>query len=305
MISIIICSKNKNTLLNLTSNIQKTIGCKYELVVIDNSQQQYSIFSAYNAGVEKSVMPYLCFVHEDVEFLTDSWGEKLINHLKSPKTGFIGVAGGEAMLRVPFGWPAVNGAYNITHSTLHQNKIIDCKETFPAGGGLTPIPVVLLDGVFLATTKNLFQKIRFDEHLSGFHGYDLDISLQAIQNGYSNYVVFDIDIKHFSKGKFDRENVEALLKINAKWEKILPVFEHSYTPDLITKVLHKAEKSALKKLRRQMVRSGMSLQETLLILKKYSSITGNKLDNFLIHFEYIPLIFIKISSMLRGKMIYK
>ncbi|MDR1610676.1 MAG: hypothetical protein LBS08_04115, partial [Candidatus Symbiothrix sp.] len=42
MISIIICSKNKDISEQLKSNIEATIGVRYELIVIDNSKQDYS-----------------------------------------------------------------------------------------------------------------------------------------------------------------------------------------------------------------------------------------------------------------------
>jgi len=51
MISIIICSRTASISDELTQNINQTIGIPYELVIIDNSDNLYSIFSAYNEGV--------------------------------------------------------------------------------------------------------------------------------------------------------------------------------------------------------------------------------------------------------------
>ncbi len=36
------------------------------------------------------------------------------------------------------------------------------------------------------------EHIQFDEQLSGFHGYDLDISVQSIVAGYKNFVMYQI-----------------------------------------------------------------------------------------------------------------
>jgi hypothetical protein len=44
MISIIICSRTQTISSDLFENIKDTIGCDYELVVIDNSENTYSIF---------------------------------------------------------------------------------------------------------------------------------------------------------------------------------------------------------------------------------------------------------------------
>ena len=78
MISIIICSRNLGIDPKLSTNITSTIGCEYELIVIDNSQNKYSIFQAYNIGIEKSTSEIICFVHEDVLFHSKDWGKKLI-----------------------------------------------------------------------------------------------------------------------------------------------------------------------------------------------------------------------------------
>lgn len=51
MLSLIICSRTPRISEELERNIAETIGCEYELVVIDNSKNKYSIFSAYNQGV--------------------------------------------------------------------------------------------------------------------------------------------------------------------------------------------------------------------------------------------------------------
>ena len=78
MISIIICSRNLGIDPKLSTNITSTIGCECELIVIDNSQNKYSIFQAYNIGIEKSTSEIICFVHGDVLFHSKDWGKKLI-----------------------------------------------------------------------------------------------------------------------------------------------------------------------------------------------------------------------------------
>lgn len=75
MISIIICSRNKNIDSELEQNILDTIGnIVYEVINIDNSTNNYSIFQAYNKGTQIAKYPYLCFMHEDILFHTADWG---------------------------------------------------------------------------------------------------------------------------------------------------------------------------------------------------------------------------------------
>lgn len=54
MISCIICSRRLDISAELKENIASTIGREYELVVIDNSKNERSIYGAYNHGVINS-----------------------------------------------------------------------------------------------------------------------------------------------------------------------------------------------------------------------------------------------------------
>ena len=106
MISIIICSRSNNIPLALQYSISATIGVEYELVVIDNSDNQFSIFQAYNIGVQKAKYPYICFLHEDVEFVCDEigWGRELEEILSCTETGVVGLAGSDIVTRIPAPW---------------------------------------------------------------------------------------------------------------------------------------------------------------------------------------------------------
>ena len=66
MTSIIICSRKSEVSLELKESISSTIGVDFEIVVIDNSHNKYSIFEAYNLGAKRATNPYLCFIHEDI-----------------------------------------------------------------------------------------------------------------------------------------------------------------------------------------------------------------------------------------------
>jgi GT2 family glycosyltransferase len=304
LISIIICSRSNKISDSLKENIQNTIGCEYELIVIDNSKNNFSIFSAYNAGIQKSKFTYLCFVHTDVEFITQNWGNKIAEHLKLPNVGLIGLAGGKAALHVPYGWTTYIPVVNIIHSLVDQNNVrVDKQEQTLINGDKNPQSVVLLDGVFLCANRSLFEKCKFDENLGGFHGYDLDISMQAFYQGFTNYVVLDINIKHFSKGVFGIDYLKNMLNVHQKWEKELPfiVKNSQVTPEKMRSL----EAKTLKRLKKRMVRSGMNLKEISPIIKKYVLQNGNQFDKLMLFSIDIQLYTIKTISKLRRKMIYQ
>ena len=253
MISIIICSKYPEISRELKENIDETIGVTHEIIVIDNSSSQYSIFSAYNKGVSHSKHQYLCFIHEDVIFKTQNWGKNLIEHLKDKNTGVIGVAGGKLATRIPASWWTVGpGFKNLVQH--YKKKSTIATETVNDQTNIKQ-QVVVLDGVFLSLRKELFDTIRFDEELTGFHAYDHDISIQTIIAGYKNYVVFNILLEHFSEGNLNAHYYTNLIKLYKKRIDYLPIFTPDISVNIRENIPH-VERKMLEKLIRSMARSG-------------------------------------------------
>lgn len=221
MVSIIVCSINPRLIKLLEENIKCTIGVPYEIVTVDNRKDNFGICKVYNKGAKRAKYPFLCFVHEDVSFKTENWGKNLICHLSIPETGLIGVAGGAYKSSIPSSWSASKNHYlHIIQHYKHINK----EPLYVKRGGENnePAVVLALDGVFLATRKDVYKKCKFDEQLlKGFHGYDIDFSLQVSQT-YKVKVVYDILLEHFSEGTPGKEWLETAILISKKWEKYLP-----------------------------------------------------------------------------------
>src|SRR5574344_1136126 len=104
MISCIICSRTPEISIQQRENIEKTIGVEYEIVVIDNSRNTYTIFSAYNEGVKRAVGDILCFMHDDIIFETNEWGITVEQILKQTEIGAVGVAGTHYLPNFPCYW---------------------------------------------------------------------------------------------------------------------------------------------------------------------------------------------------------
>jgi len=208
MISIIVCSKDLELLKGLSENIQETIGCKFELVAIDNRKSQYGICAAYNTGIKKAKTSFLCFVHEDVRFLTKNWGDVLLKKLQDKTVGVIGVAGTTLL-------PEDGVWYSAQRPFVHGQVIhsFEGKEQLDRYGTLEKdCEVVVLDGLFLACRKEIAEIFRFNEALfKGFHFYDIDFCLRISQN-FSNIVTYDILLKHFSGGNIGKEFQESRKK---------------------------------------------------------------------------------------------
>lgn len=278
MISIIICSR-KNTIPNdLSLNIEKTIGREYELIVIDNAENQYSIFEAYNLGIERSKGEYLCFIHDDILFHTQGWGN-IVNEIfkLDENIGLIGVAGSEVKTKMPSGW--WNCPDNLKHINIIQHISIEKIENWLYGlKNVVVQEVAVIDGVFMVMRKS---KIRFNTKLKGFHNYDLNLSLETLKAGKKVVVTKDILIEHFSNGVIDISWYVSTLKFHRIYNSFLPVV-----------VFENIKK--LKELQKTEIDNGLQFIDAFL----------NYQFNFKI-LIYIVLIFRDSSSMFKVKMFKK
>ncbi|MDR2057526.1 MAG: glycosyltransferase family protein [Dysgonamonadaceae bacterium] len=212
MVSIIICAKQGNISESLKSNIKDTIGIPYELVIIDNSKNEYSIFKAYNEGVKKASYDLLCFMHEDIWYHSQDWGKRIVAHLSLSKVGLIGLAGAYYLLSLPSTWfKAKPYVKNLIQTSYKHYSIMEDKD------------VICVDGFWFCSRKDVFRQVAFDEKIfHGFHFYDLDISMQIHEKGYSIRVISDITVEHFSGGSLNRQWLDSAYIFYYKWEKQLP-----------------------------------------------------------------------------------
>lgn len=226
MISVIICSRDAERMRVVSNNIAETIGTPFEIIGIDNASASMGICTAYNTGIDKANYDFLCFVHEDVFFETQDWGKRVMVHFADPKTGMIGVAGGDTKASVPSSWsPLIHGSEISIVQHTKTNTEPPRRISSSSFGIPPPIKcrVSCIDGVFMCVRKSVMQTCRFDTvTLPGFHGYDIDFSLQVNYAGYEVYVVFDIILHHFSEGSFDRDWLISAEAISGKWRWKLP-----------------------------------------------------------------------------------
>ena len=223
MISIIVCSINSNFFIQLEENIASTIGrMEYEIIQIENNKENLSIAKAYNRGIEQAKYKLLCFVHEDILFLTENWGRKLIEIFnENLNIGVLGIAGSKTHFNAPSSWFNSPSKFHVKHIYQQKGNIFE-KESIGFSNGNVLEKVISLDGVFLAmkADANTF----FDETIDGFHGYDLQLSLKLLLKGKTNFVTKEIELKHFSLGTINNSWLNTMYEIFNKNKKQLPIF---------------------------------------------------------------------------------
>lgn len=221
MISIVICSRFPSLSTDIKKNIERTIGCDYELKVIDNSKNEYSIFEAYNLGRKKSKGSIICFLHDDVKFHTRNWGDYLKSCFeKNPNLGLLGVAGAKIKTRTPSAWWDCPEELKVINIIQHKNGKKKLRNT----GFLdesTEVEVAVIDGVFMALRK--VHNLSYNEKFWGFHNYDLNISMENHIKGFETVVTRNILLEHFSSGVINKNWYLTTKEIHKLYKNNLPI----------------------------------------------------------------------------------
>lgn len=220
MLSIIICSKTEDISTELKTNIQETIGLEHELIVIDNSKNNYSIFEAFNKGIDKSKGEILCFLHDDIFISTQNWGG-ILNDLfnENVDVGMIGIAGTKLKTRMPSAWWDCPQPFRAANLIQHIGE--KSREHWNYGfSEKLDQEVVAIDGVFMAVRKD--KRINFNENLEGFHNYDVSLCIDYRRFGYRVLVTNRILLEHFSLGTLDRKWYESTVRFHELYKNHLP-----------------------------------------------------------------------------------
>jgi hypothetical protein len=223
MISVIVCSRQEAEWDFHRRNVDKTIGCEYEYIRVDNTKNAYGICGAYNIGVSQAQGDLLVFVHEDCFYMEPGWGKVLYSKFGSyPGLGLVGVAGSQYLTSTIPAWIAAGQPF-IKGRVVHELNNGELFALTVFSWDKADAEVVAADGLFFAIPRALFNNISFDEKtFTGFHLYDLDICMQ-IRRTHKLIVTWDIMVKHFSGGT-----------LNASWLDFGKCFIDKYKNELPT-----------------------------------------------------------------------
>ena len=218
-ISVISCSRSGN-LKRFKENLRNTIGVEHEIIIIDNSEGKYSLFQAYNQGIEKSKGEILCFIHDDVVLHTENWGKILMKLFsKHKEVGLIGIAGSKLKTKMPSAWWDCPQPYRAANIIQHLDE--ETKEHWNYSFKQNEEEVVSIDGVFMAARKD--DTIGFNKNLKGFHNYDLSFSIDYLKKGYKIITTNQILIEHFSMGTLDSSWYRSSIELYNQYKGDLPL----------------------------------------------------------------------------------
>lgn len=219
--TVICCSVDPNAAEALRGNIAATIGEPFEFIAWDNRTMGTGLCEVYNDCAMRAQGDYLCFVHEDVRFLTADWGERLARKLSESDCGVIGFAGSVLKLNLLTTWLQGVGDMRANY-VQHMGARRHLHAKNPDGEAFSA--VVTLDGMCLTVCRDVWSAVRFDaQTFPRFHCYDLDFTTAVTVSGFRNYLCNTVLIEHFSTGAYSYEWLETLKAYHDKWSGRLPL----------------------------------------------------------------------------------
>lgn len=204
-VTIIICSRDSENLNRSTSIIRKTIGIDFEILSSLHSSK-LGLSQTYNQLAIEAKYDNLIFMHDDLVFHTMNWGDLVLKLLMDTNIGLVGLMGTCYKSSYASIWTACD-------SMLYRNAYDTDTNDYS--------DVVVVDGCFLAMRKNTFFSHQFDAKLSGFHGYDIDLSLNILKS-LKVVVANKISFEHMSNGVRNADWFEDISYVHDKWKLILP-----------------------------------------------------------------------------------
>lgn len=204
------------------SVLQKT--CMYkEIEIIEKvNNGEKSLSEVYNEILNESSNDIVVLCHDDLEFDTKRWGEKILKIFeKYPDYGIVGLAGTTVMPKSGMWWENRSKMFGIVNHK-HEGKKWESKYSESLNEKLKD--VVVVDGLFIVINKKNIKE-NFDTTVSGFHMYDINFCFRNYLKGVKIGVTTQIRVTHLSIGM-----------TNQQWETNKNIFAEKYKNDLPVKI---------------------------------------------------------------------
>lgn len=199
------------------NHLQKSCGIKKLQIIEKINNGEKSLAKTYNEILEESENDIVVFCHDDIEFETKNWGDKLLKLFnRNSEYGILGIAGTTDM--IDGRWWTMKESMTGIVSHKHEGK--KWTNTYSPDQGNKIKEVVVLDGLFICVDKRKI-KNNFDEEFDGFHFYEIPFCFSNHMDGVKLGVTTMVRVTHKSIGM-----------TNDQWEKNKIKFEEKYGSNL-------------------------------------------------------------------------
>ena len=198
-VTVVLCSIDSEKQARAEALYRRTFAdFPHEIIAVRNPR---SLAEAYNGAIARATGEVIVLSHDDIDIVAPDFAARLIARLEH--NDVLGVVGSTRIDGPSIGWsghPHLRGW--ITHRVPNSpGWSVDVLHPSPVASDIS-----MLDGVFLAARREVFEKVRFDaETFDGFHLYDLDWSYRAASAGCRLGVAGDLLLVHFSRGQYGEQ----------------------------------------------------------------------------------------------------
>lgn len=200
--------------------IKKTSGFKNLQVIQKINNGDKSLSQVYNEILSESLYDIVVLIHDDLEFDTNRWGDKLLKVFnRNPEFGIIGLAGSKYLPKSCQWWQVPQTMYGIVN---HKNDNKKWTSTYSRHINDKVEETIMVDGLFIAINKNNINH-NFDENINGFHFYDLGFCVPNFLSGTKIGVTFNIRVTHLSIGQTNQEWEKNRVLFSEKYKNSLPL----------------------------------------------------------------------------------
>lgn len=179
-----------------------------------------SLTEIYQEGLDKSSTEMVVFMHDDITFMRDGWGEVLFDLFeKNKEYGIIGVAG-SGDFEFNAAWWQYKDIYG---QVMHKKDNSVWLTEFSKDLGDDLAEVCVVDGLFFAVMKDRINN-GFDTSIEGFNFYEIDFCLSNFLSKNTKIgVTTKIKILHNSIGEMKPNWYANRNVINEKYKEYYPI----------------------------------------------------------------------------------
>ncbi len=210
----------RNSKPEFKEHLLKTCSLKNVQVIEKVNNGEKSLSQVYNEIITESENDIIVLCHDDIEFDTNKWGEKLLkNFNKNPDYGILGLAGSKYLNTSAKWWEVQQTMYGIVN---HKHNGKKWESTYSRNLNNEIEEVALVDGLFITFDKTKI-KHKFDETIKGFHFYDLGFCIPNYLDEVNIGVMFNIRVTHLSIGQTNQIWENNRIEFSKKYSDSLPI----------------------------------------------------------------------------------
>ncbi len=200
--------------------LQKTCMYKEVQIIEKINNGDKSLSQVYNEILEESEHDIVVLCHDDLEFDTKNWGEKVLKSFeKNPEYGILGLAGTKFLDKSGQWWIVPQTMYGIVN---HKHEGKKWTSTYSPHINDKIEETIIVDGLFIAVDKTKI-KHKFDVSIDGFHFYDLGFCLPNFLDGVKIGVTFNNRVTHLSIGQTNQQWETNRVNFAEKYKEYLPI----------------------------------------------------------------------------------